>query len=46
MASANAHAAKLGGEGRNRTMSSPPASLNTLIFKGILTPVLKGFKRF
>jgi hypothetical protein len=35
-----------GGEGRNRTMSSPAASLNTLIHKGILTLIPKGFKRF
>src|ERR1039458_5544354 len=34
----------IGGEGRNRTGSSPNASLNTLICKGILTLVLQGFK--
>ena len=33
------------GEGRNRTMSSSAASLNTLIYKGILTLVLQRFKR-
>ncbi|MGA3265527.1 MAG: hypothetical protein ABSE16_01740 [Verrucomicrobiota bacterium] len=33
------------GEGRNRTMSSPTTSLNTLIFKGILMLILQGFKR-
>jgi hypothetical protein len=27
-------------------MSSPAASLNTLIYKAILTLILKGFKRF
>ena len=27
-------------------MSSPTASLNILIYKGILTLVLQGFKRF
>jgi hypothetical protein len=27
-------------------MSSPAASLNTLIYKGILTLITKGFKRF
>jgi len=35
-----------GGEDRNRTRSSPTTSLNTLIYKGILTLILKGFKRF
>ena len=35
-----------GGEGRNRTGSSPTASLNTLIYKGILTLILQGFKHF
>ena len=35
-----------GGEGRNRTRSSPTASLNILIYKGILTLILWGFKRF
>ena len=35
-----------GGDSRNRTMSSPAASLNTLIYKGILTLITKGFKRF
>jgi hypothetical protein len=34
----------LGGEARNRTRSSPTTSLNTLIFKGILRPVLQDFK--
>ena len=34
------------GEGRNRTRSSPTVSLNTLIYKAILTPILQGFKRF
>jgi hypothetical protein len=36
----------LGGGGRNRTESSPTASLNTLIYKGILAAVLQGFKHF
>jgi hypothetical protein len=27
-------------------MSSPTASLNTLIYKGILTLILQGFKHF
>jgi len=36
----------LGGEVRNRTRSSPIASLNTLIYKGILCLILQGFKRF
>jgi hypothetical protein len=35
-----------GGEGRNRTMSPPAASLNTLIYKRILTLILKGFKGY
>jgi hypothetical protein len=35
-----------GGEGRNRTMSSPTTSLNILIYNGILTLILQGFKRF
>jgi hypothetical protein len=35
-----------GGAGRNRTMSSPAASLNILIYKGILALILMGFKRF
>ena len=33
------------GEGRNRTMSSSAASLNTMIYKGILTLVLQRLKR-
>ena len=37
---------KTGGEGRNRTVSSPTTSLNILIYKGILKPILQGFKRF
>jgi hypothetical protein len=37
---------RIEGEGRNRTESSPTASLNTLIYKAILTLILKGFKRF
>ena len=41
-----AQAVRNGGEGRNRTMSSPTVSLNTLIYKAILTPVLQGFKTF
>src|ERR1039457_5512632 len=35
-----------GGEGRNRTESSPTASLNTLICEAILTLLLQGFKQF
>jgi hypothetical protein len=34
------------GEGRNRTMSLTATSLNTLIYKAILTLILKGLKRF
>jgi hypothetical protein len=34
------------GEGRNRTRSTPTASLNILIYKVILTLILQGFKRF
>ena len=34
------------GEGRNRTEPSPTASLNTLIYKAILTLILQGFKHF
>jgi hypothetical protein len=37
---------RLGGGGRNRTRSSPTTSLNILIYKEILTLILKGFKRF
>ncbi len=41
-----AESVKTGGEGRNRTRSSPAASLNTLIYRGILTLILLGFKQF
>ena len=33
------------GESRNRTVSLTAASLNTLICKGIVTLILKGFKQ-
>jgi hypothetical protein len=36
----------VGAEGRNRTEPSPTTSLNTLIYKGILTLIVKGFKPF
>jgi len=35
-----------GGDGRNRTLSSPTVSLNILIYKGILTLILQDFKGF
>ena len=35
-----------GGGGRNRTESPPANSLNTLIYKGNLTLILKAFKWF
>jgi hypothetical protein len=38
--------AKAGGEDRNRTKSSPTASLNILIYKGILALIFQGLKRF
>jgi hypothetical protein len=41
-----AHRVRIGGKGRNRTMSSPAASPNTLIYRGILTLILQGFKWF
>jgi len=40
----DAEAFRFGGEGRNRTRSSPTASLNILICEAILTQCLQGFQ--